>query len=75
MPTMPMASGSMEMIAEIDIWRSARQIIGREGEDAPLEAAMRADAMLKAGDIEGAGGRITAAVETLLQDRPDGVMH
>ncbi len=36
------------MIGEADIWRSAAQIIKRYGEDAPLEAAMRADAMLEA---------------------------
>ncbi len=41
------------MIGEADIWRSAAQIIKRYGEDAPLEAAMRADAMLEAGDLDG----------------------
>ncbi len=38
----------MAMIAEIDRWRCAKQIVDRYGEDAPLEAAMRADAMLEA---------------------------
>ena len=43
-----MASGYTAMIGEIDLWRCAKQIIDRYGEDAPLEAAMRADAMLEA---------------------------
>ncbi len=43
-----MASGFTAMIGEADIWRSAKQIIDRYGDDAPLEAAMRADAMLEA---------------------------
>ncbi len=43
-----MASGYTAMIAEVDPWRCAKQIIDRYGEDAPLEAAMRADAMLEA---------------------------
>ncbi len=41
------------MIAEIDLRRSAMQIIDRYGDDAPFEAAMRADAMLEAGDLDG----------------------
>ncbi len=48
MPTPPMASGYTAVIGEADIWRSAAQIVDRYGEDAPLEAAMRADAMLEA---------------------------
>ncbi len=43
-----MAIGYTAMIAEIDLWRCAKQIIDRYGEDAPLETAMRADAMLEA---------------------------
>ncbi len=43
-----MASGYTAMIAEIDLWRCAKQIVDRYGEDAPLETAMRADAMLEA---------------------------
>ncbi len=36
------------MIGGAYSWRCAKQIIDRYGEDAPLEAAMRADAMLEA---------------------------
>ncbi len=39
------------MIPDLDIWRSANFLVKRHGEDAPIEAAMRADAMLVAGDL------------------------
>ncbi len=35
---------------EIDIYRSANVLVKHHGEDAPIHAAMRADAMLEAGD-------------------------
>ena len=35
------------------IWRSASVIIKHHGEDAPIHAAMRADAMLEAGNLDG----------------------
>ncbi len=34
------------MIPDLDIYRSAKTLIDRHGQDAPVEAAMRADAML-----------------------------
>ncbi len=41
------------MIPDRDIYRAANVIIKQHGEDAPIEAAMRADAMLEAGDLDG----------------------
>ncbi len=41
------------MIPDLDIYRSANLLVKRHGEDAPIEAAMRADAMLEAGDLDG----------------------
>ena len=41
------------MVEEIEVWRAANQLVERYGEDAELEAAMRADAMIEAGDVEG----------------------
>ena len=41
------------MIPEIDIFRVAHLLVKRHGEDAPIEAAMRADAMLDKGDLGG----------------------
>ncbi len=68
-----MASGYTAMIAEADIWCSAAQIIKRYGEDAPLEAAMRADAMLDAGDLDGLAvwKRIKKAAEEHGAAEPD----
>lgn len=40
-------------ISELDIYRSARQVILQYGEDAWLHAATRADALLEEGDVEG----------------------
>ena len=38
------------MIPDLDIWRSANLLVKRHGQDAPIHAAMRADAMLEAGE-------------------------
>ena len=38
------------MIPDLDIWRGARLLIKHHGDDAPVQAAMRADAMLEAGE-------------------------
>ena len=41
------------MITDLDIYRSANVIVKHHGEDARVHAAMRADAMLEAGDLDG----------------------
>ena len=41
------------MISGLDIYRSARALMKQHGADAPIHAAMRADAMLEAGDLDG----------------------
>ena len=41
------------MIPDLDIYRSANVLVKRHGQDAPIEAAMRADAMLDMGDLGG----------------------
>ncbi len=41
------------MIPDLDLHRAASVIIEQYGEDAPIHAAMRADATLKAGDPDG----------------------
>ncbi len=63
------------MILDLDIYRSAQVLVKRHGEDAPIEAAMRADAMLEAGNLGGYAvfKRIVKATEELLsKERPDG---
>ncbi len=55
------------MVDDLGIYRSAKLLIDQHGEDASLEAAMRADAMLEKGDLDGkqAWVRIMKAVEEL----------
>ncbi len=64
------------MIPDLDIYRSANLLVKQHGQDAPIHAAMRADAMLDKGDLDGyaAWKRILRAVEELLsKERPAGV--
>ncbi len=60
------------MIPDLDIYRSAQALIKQHGQDAPIEAAMRADAMLEAGDLDGCAvwRRILRAVEELQGTEP-----
>jgi hypothetical protein len=63
------------MLDDIDIYRSAQALNNQHGSDAPIQAAMRADAMLEARDVEGQAvwRRILAAVDELVSaDRPEG---
>ncbi len=41
------------MIPDLDIYRSAQVLVKQHGEDPPIRAAIRADAMLEAGDLDG----------------------
>ncbi len=64
------------MTSDIDIYRSANEIIKQHGEAADIEAAMRADERLAAGDMEGEAVwlRIVKAVEELqLKGQPTGI--
>ncbi len=61
------------MISDLDIYRSARVLVKRHGDDTPIHAAMRADAMLEKGDLEGYAvwKRILRAVgELRSEERP-----
>ena len=63
------------MIPDLDIYRSANLLVKRHGQDAPIHAAMRADAMLEKGDLDGYAvlKRVVKATEELLsKERPDG---
>jgi hypothetical protein len=63
------------VIADLDIYRSARVLIDQHGEDAPIWAAQKADAMLESGNLDGKRLwlKILKAVEDLLsKDRPPG---
>ncbi len=41
------------MTSDLDIYRSAQALIKQHGADAPVHAAMRADELLEAGDLDG----------------------
>ena len=41
------------MILDLDIYRSANLLVKQHGQDAPIHAAMRADELLEAGDLDG----------------------
>ena len=61
-------------VSELDIWRSANLYISRYGADAEIQAAMQADRLLEAGDLDGAAvwRRIVAAVVKLQRAEPEG---
>ncbi len=62
------------MTSDLDVYRSANELIKQFGDTADIEAAMRADERLAAGDMEGEAVwfRIVKAIEELQsQERPD----
>ncbi len=67
------------MIPDLDIYRSAQALVKHHGADAPVHAAMRADAMLEKGDLNGCAvwKRIVKAVEELqrVEPRPGARTH
>ncbi len=62
------------LIPDLDIYRTASVLIRKHGQDAPIHAAMRADAMLDKGDMDGCAvwKRILRAVEELQRVEPGG---
>ena len=63
------------MTSDLDIYRSANELIKQHGGVADIEAAMRADELMEAGDMEGEAVwlRIVKAIEELLsEERPEG---
>jgi hypothetical protein len=60
------------MTPDLDIYRSAQVLVQQHGKAAPIEAAMRSDAMLEKGDLAGyaAWRRILLAVEELQGTAP-----
>ena len=60
------------MTPDLDIYRSANLLVKHHGQDAPIHAAMRADAMLEAGDLGAheVWRRILRAIEELQRTAP-----
>ena len=65
------------MIPDLDIYRSANVLVKQHGDDAPIHAATRADAMLETGDLDGltVWKRILRAVEELQGTQPGARVH
>jgi hypothetical protein len=51
-------------VSDLDVYRSAKLLIDQYGAEAPVQAAMRADAMIERGDMDGAAvwKRIATAI-------------
>ncbi len=60
------------MPSDLDIYRWAKLLIDEHGEDAPIRAAMKADALLDKGHMEGSAvwRRILVAIKELLRQEP-----
>ncbi len=65
------------MIPDLDIFRSANLLVRHHGQDAPIHAAMRADELLEAGDLDGyeVWKRILRAVGDLQRTAPGARVH
>ena len=65
------------MTSTLDTYRGVKQLIDEYGEDAPIEAAARADRMLDTGDVDGQAvcKRIITAIEDLTSEMPTGTLH
>ncbi len=60
------------MFPNLDIYRTANVLVKQHGQDAPIQAAMRADAMLDKGDEDGYAvwRRVLKATEEILSNEP-----
>ena len=65
------------MTTDIDIYRSAKVLIDQHGDNAAIHAAIRADQMLKQGDLDGRNVwvRIIEAIHELRDVKPHGMKH
>ncbi len=60
------------MLPDIDIFRSAAAFIKQHGDEASIHAAMKADAMLERGDMDGRSVwlRIVDAIKDMQRETP-----
>ena len=61
------------MANDLDIYRTANVLVKHYGEDAAIEAAQRADAMLEKGSLDGqrVWKRVLAAVKEIQREEPE----
>jgi len=52
---------------DVDVWRSAKLLLDRHGDDAVVQATMKADKFLERGDLDGAAvwRRVIEAIKSL----------
>ncbi len=64
--------GDQALIPDLDIYRTAKLFVDKHGAEAPIHAAMKADAMLDKGDMEGKAVwlRIVAAINEIQRAEP-----
>jgi hypothetical protein len=64
-------------VAELDIWRTAKLMVERFGEDAVVETSMRVDQMAADNDLVGRRVwlLVLAAVRELQNTSPQGTIH
>ena len=65
------------MADQIDIWRTAKLLSDQHGDKAAIHAAMRADELLEAADMEGSAmwRRIIRAIEEMQLTQANGATH
>ena len=68
---------SGEVTSDLDIYRAAKLVMDKHGQDSAFHAAQRADALLDAGDLDGAAAwrRILSAVRQMQDRTAGGTMH
>ncbi len=74
---MTMAMTGPILAGNIDLYRAAKLYIDQHGDQAVLQAAMRADALPDTGDMDGAAmwRKIIKAIEVLQATEPGGAVH
>ena len=65
------------MTSDVDVWRAAKLLIARHGENAAAEVMRRAYALADQGDAEGkiVWMRILETIEELQNTKPEGSVH
>ena len=67
-----MAQVETVMLSDLEVYRAAQATISRYGDEATVHAAMRADELMAAGDMEGRAvwHRIERAIDELQRTAP-----
>ena len=65
------------VVDEIDIWRTAKLLTDQHGNQAAIHAAMKADVLLEAADLDGYAvwRRIIVAIEEMQHTQANGATH